>query len=116
MSGKGPYECYSCKNNGFPGEMVFLAGRDEKGRAIRQQEDGSAHIHKSKVPSQQQQITQQQQETIATASLKDLHKVQDSIAVNVSTFVTKLDLISIKLDHVINLLEGKEQQQKGEQA
>jgi len=36
--------------------MVYLAGKDEQGRAIRLEDDGTTpHVHKTKVPSQQQQ-------------------------------------------------------------
>jgi hypothetical protein len=49
------YECFKCKNNGFPGVMVYLAGKDDHGRAIRLDDDGTTpHIHKTKHPSQQQ--------------------------------------------------------------
>lgn len=43
------FECYTCKNNGFPNEMVQLAGKDERGAPIRKQPDGSPHTHKTKL-------------------------------------------------------------------
>ena len=84
MSGKGPFECFACKNNGFPAVMVFLAGKDDQGRAIRQEADGSPHQHKSKAPSQQQQQTQQQELT----SQKPIW-----------------DIVNAKLDKIIALLQ-----------
>ena len=51
---------------GFPAVMVYLAGKDPQGRAIRLEEDGvTLHKHKTKVPSQQhQQLEQQVQQEI----------------------------------------------------
>jgi len=50
-----------CKNNGFPGTQVYLAGKDDQGRAIRLEEDGvTTHVHKTRLASQQQQQQQQQ--------------------------------------------------------
>ena len=62
MASKQTYECFVCKNNGFPGTLVYLAGKDAQGRAIRLEDDGTTpHVHKTKVPSQQQQKPQQQE-------------------------------------------------------
>ena len=46
---KKPYECFACKNNGFPNEMVLLAGRDDRGNPIRKNLDESPHTHKTKL-------------------------------------------------------------------
>jgi hypothetical protein len=43
-----PYECYYCRDHGFPNMMVYLAGKDENNRTIQLEEDGSKHIHKVK--------------------------------------------------------------------
>jgi hypothetical protein len=85
MASKQPFECFVCKNNGFPAVMVYLAGKDEQGKAIRQEADGSPHQHKTKLASssssQQQQQQQQQVTTIADLALqiKLLHQKLDRI-------------------------------------
>jgi hypothetical protein len=64
MSTKKTYECFVCKNNGFPNVMVVLAGKDEHGRPIRKDPiDESDHVHMTKLGGQQQQVTQAQQPT-----------------------------------------------------
>jgi hypothetical protein len=80
MASKQPWECFVCKSNGFAGTMVYLAGKDEQGRAIRLEADGSPHIHKSKAPSQQQQ-QQQREPTIADVlmQIKLLHQKVDKL-------------------------------------
>lgn len=57
------YECFSCKNNGFPGEMVQLAGKTEQGAPIRKNPDDSPHTHRSKLSGARQPQQQQQQQT-----------------------------------------------------
>jgi hypothetical protein len=53
---------YDCRSNGFANVQVYLAGKDDQGRAIRLESDGvTPHVHKTKVPSQQQAQQQQQQ-------------------------------------------------------
>ena len=70
MASKNTWECFVCKANGFPGTLVYLAGKDAQGRAIRLEDDGTTpHVHKSKVPSQNQQSQQQQQ------TMKELKQV-----------------------------------------
>ena len=61
MSTKKTYECFVCKNNGFPNVMVVLAGKDEHGRPIRKDPiDEGDHVHMTKLGGQQQQVTQAQ--------------------------------------------------------
>lgn len=90
MASKNTFECFTCKNNGFPGVMVYLAGKDEQGKAIRLESDGiTPHTHKTKVPSQQQQQQQQKEITIADLALQ-------------------IKLMSQKLDRVIDYLDKQE--------
>lgn len=85
MASKNTYECFVCKSNGFPNVQVYLAGKDESGKAIRLEEDGvTPHTHKTKVPSQQ---TQQQQQL---ASQKPIW-----------------DIVNTKLDRIIAILEER---------
>ena len=84
MASKSTYECFVCKANGFAGTLVYLAGKDDKGRAIRLEDDGvTPHQHKSKAPSQQVQQEQAQRQPDLFLEIK---------------------LISQKLDKVITLL------------
>lgn len=71
MSSKRTFECFVCKNNGFPNVMVVLAGKDDHGRPIRKDpDDESDHVHKTKLagstgggyqPRQAPQQVEQQQ-------------------------------------------------------
>jgi molecular chaperone DnaK (HSP70) len=71
------WPCFTCKNNGFPNEMIILAGKDERGSAIRKNPDKSPHIHKSKLagggyrPPQQQQIPMTQPLSSQSNKTKD---------------------------------------------
>lgn len=56
------FECFACKNNGFPGEMVILAGKDDRGNPIRKNPDKLPHSHKTKLVGRQQHTYQQQQQ------------------------------------------------------
>jgi hypothetical protein len=64
------YECFRCRDSGFPITMVYLTGKDEEGKTIQLEENGSKHTHKIKEQkqqeSQQQQPQQQQSSTIVT--------------------------------------------------
>ena len=92
MASKQTYECFACKNNGFPAVMVYLAGKDPNGRAIRLEEDGvTMHIHKTKVPSQQQKQLQEQAKGSTT----------------VVTEPTATKILNAKLDRIISLLEER---------
>lgn len=78
------FECYTCKNNGFPNEMVKLAGKTPEGNPIRLEPDGSSHTHKTKLakrgynPQQQQQIPMTQplsgQQRTRDESIENMHK------------------------------------------
>ena len=91
MASKQPYECFVCKNNGFPAVMVYLAGKDEQGHAIRIEADGSQHIHKTKVPSRQQQPQPKQQQPQRQPP----------------TAEHELKLIHARIDRVIQLLDSQ---------
>ena len=89
MASKSTYECFVCKNNGFAGVQVCLAGKDDQGRAIRLESDAvTPHVHKTKVPSQQ---TQQPQGSMTT----------------VVTEPTATKILNAKLDRIISLLEER---------
>jgi hypothetical protein len=97
MASKQTWECFVCKNNGFPGTMVYLAGKDDQGRAIRLEPDGTTpHTHKTKVPSQQQQSQQTQQ-------LQQPEQIE---------LLLQIKLLNQKMDKVIALLTGEHTQHK----
>ena len=43
-----PYECFKCRDSGFPNTMVYLAGKDDQGKTIQLEEDGTKHVHKGR--------------------------------------------------------------------
>lgn len=59
MAEKKLFPCFVCKNNGFPDEMVILAGRDDEGNSIRKNPDESPHTHKTKLAKRNYTLTQQ---------------------------------------------------------
>jgi hypothetical protein len=79
--------------------MVYLAGKDEQGRAIRLEDGGTTpHVHKTKVPSQQLQRQQSQgSRAVVTES---------------PTTTTSLKIINAKLDKIILLLEESQKRNK----
>ena len=83
-----PYECFKCRDSGFPNTFVFLAGKDDQGRTIQLEEDGSKHIHKGKQEQQQEQL--KQSSTIVTEPT-----------------TTVMKIIEAKLDCIISLLESQ---------
>ena len=42
-----PYECFKCRDNGYANTMVYLAGKDESGKTVYVEEDGTPHLHKT---------------------------------------------------------------------
>jgi hypothetical protein len=100
MASSKTYECFQCKNNGFPGVQVYLAGKDEQGKAIRLEEDGlTPHTHKTKVPSQQQQQQQQEHQTGQPPPQKDI---------TIADLALEIKLLSQKIDRVIDYLDRQQ--------
>jgi hypothetical protein len=93
MASRKPYECFKCRDNGFPETMVYLAGKDDQGKTVYIEEDGTGHVHK----------TQTQTKSSSNGST------------TVVSESTQLKIINAKLDRVISLLEEEKQrqQQKG---
>jgi hypothetical protein len=87
----------------LPERWSFFAGKDEQGRTIRQEADGSPHIHKSKAPSQQQQQHQIQQQQGSTTVVTEPTPLK---IINAKLDMMKL-LVSIdsKMDRLLNLAE-----------
>ena len=83
-----PYECFKCRDSGYPNTMVYLAGKDDTGRTIQLEEDGTKHIHK-------QAKREEESTTVVTAEPTPIMKI-----------------INAKLDRIIALLEGQHQQQQ----
>lgn len=82
MTEQRTFECFVCKNNGFPNVMVVLAGKDERGVAIRKEPTGETHIHKTKLARgynlQQQQVPMTQplsrEKTTRDEAIENMHK------------------------------------------
>jgi hypothetical protein len=87
-----PYECFRCRDNGFSGVQVYLAGKDEQGKTVYVEEDGTAHQHKAK---QEQQLQSQQSQG----------------SITVVTEPTAMKIINAKLDRIISLLESQKKQE-----
>lgn len=86
-----PYECFKCRDNGFSNTLVYLAGKDDQGKTIQLEENGSRHVHKEKQQRHQdpqQQFQQQSQSRGSTTS--------------------SLEVINAKLDRIISLLESRQ--------
>ena len=92
MASHKPYECFKCRDNGFPNTMVYLAGKDEQGKTVYIEEDGTAHQHKQK---QQQGQAQQPQPQPQSRSYADTN----------TNPMPLLRILDAKMDRVIALLE-----------
>ena len=86
MASRKPYECFKCRDHGFPNTMVYLAGKDEQGKTIYIKEDGTAHRHKT---------IDQGQTASANAVL--------------TTENTAIKIINAKLDRIIDILAESRQ-------
>jgi hypothetical protein len=103
MASKNTWECFVCKANGFPGTLVYLAGKDAQGRAIRLEDDGTTpHVHKSKVPSQQVQQEQVQRQQQQQAQQQQQLKQPEQV-----DLILQIKLLNTKMDKVISLLEER---------
>ena len=83
MASRKPYECFKCRDNGLPNTMVYLAGKDDQGKTVYIEEDGTAHQHKIK----------QQRQTQPTTT--------------VVTEPTATKILNAKLDRITSLLEER---------
>lgn len=88
MASKSKYECYRCIDNGWPGTMVYLAGKDDQGKTLYVEDDGTAHQHKQKQGQQQES--------------------QTSTTEGANNPMPLLRMIDAKLERVITLLVEKE--------
>ena len=86
---------FKCRDSGFPGTLVYLAGKDEQGKSIQFEADGSRHIHKTKEQQQQQSEQQQSQQEGSTT------------LVTTEPTTTSMKIINAKLDRIIALLESQ---------
>lgn len=86
MASRKPYECFRCRDNGFPITMVYLAGKDDQGKTIYIEDDGTAHRHKTKEQAQQSQQQHQEGTTVFSEP-------------------TQLKVIVARLEYAITLLE-----------
>lgn len=102
-----PYECFRRRDNGFPGVQVYLAGKDNSGKTIYVEEDGTPHIHK------QVQQEQQQQQTDYDKSVNDGISAISHITslIRLAEQTQKL-LVTMdgKLDHLTKLVYAVQQQ------
>jgi len=97
MASRKPYECFKCRDNGFPNTMVFLAGKDEQGKTIYIEEDGIGHRHKTKgghIIKQQQQPSAATTNSSSTVGTTDITEGSS----------TAIKIVNAKLDRIINLL------------
>ena len=96
--------------------MVYLAGKDDQGKTVYIEEDGSPHVHKL---AQQQQPQQQQQEQ-QEPEFKDYGVPEESVQRGITAFsmVTNLTILveqiqkqlftmDEKLNRLLNLAERK---------
>jgi hypothetical protein len=108
--------CNKCRDNGFPNTMVYLAGKDEHGKTIQLEEDGSRQIHKTKQRQQQVQPQEPDKNDNPLAPVSD-----ESVESGFSAFTMMTDLIRLveqtqkllvimdgKLDRLLNLAGRKQ--------
>jgi hypothetical protein len=101
-----PYECFRCRDNGFPNTQVYLAGKDEQGKTVYVEDDGTTHQHKMK--HEQQPKQQQLQEKEQTSS--SLYQVSDeSVQRGITAFsmMTNLILLVEQTQKLLVTMDGK---------
>jgi hypothetical protein len=89
------FQCFTCRDRGFPEVLIRLAGKDEKGKTIQVEVDGETlHTHKgSGKPAGQKTISTVQTTTAATdARINDIQ--------------ASLDYMNRKMDRIIRILEN----------
>lgn len=99
MASKQKYECFTCRDNGFPGVLIYLAGKNAEGKAIRVEEDGSAHVHKTKQQQEAAQLPEQQSHQAQQQGLG---------STTIVTEPTSMKIINAKLDRIISMLETRQ--------
>lgn len=116
-----PYECFRCRDNGYPDTMVYLAGKDGQGKTVYVEEDGTPHQHKPNKGTGMRNIslTDQPQEQSKQT------EYERSVDNGISAFSMMTDLIRLveqtqkllvtmdgKLDRLTNLVYAQQQEQK----
>ena len=81
-----PYECFKCRDKGYSNTMVYLAGKDESGKTVYVEEDGTPHLHKTNKQGSSTVVTNTTTPTMEPTLLK---------------------IINAKLDRIISLLESQ---------
>lgn len=109
MASRKPYECFRCRDNGFPNTMVYLAGKDEQGKTIYIEEDGTAHRHKTINSQQSSSSSQQSKQPAAAATTLQTQQQNLGQSPSEKIMITMLDGISKKLDRLSGLLESQKQ-------
>lgn len=111
MASRKPYECFKCRDNGYANTMVYLAGKDDQGRTIQLEEDGTKHVHKGRtgVP------TTVSDSRTAQDSRSETPTIDDSSIVTHLTKVCednqqKLVSLEEKIDRLTRLVYSKQQQ------
>lgn len=110
-----PYECFRCRDNGFPGVQVYLAGKDNQNKTVYVEENGHKHIHKTK--EQQQQQDNNKNNPLAPVS-------DESVERGISAFTMMSDLtvlveqnqkllvtLDSKMDRLLSLTCAQQQKQ-----
>jgi hypothetical protein len=90
------FQCFTCRDRGFPEVLIRLAGKDEKGKTVQVELDGETlHVHKgSGKPAAGQKTISTVQTTTAATDAK-INDIQAS-----------LDYMNRKMDHIISILES----------
>jgi hypothetical protein len=95
-NGVKPYECFRCRDNGFPKIMVNLAGKDDQGKTIYIEDDRTGRRHKTK--------DSQQSATSSSQTEQNLGRLPSE-----KIIIAMLEGINKKLDRFSGLLESHQQ-------
>ena len=87
------FQCFTCRDRGFPEVLIRLAGKDEKGKTVQVELDGETpHEHKGSGKGTGQKTISTVQTAANDAAIKDLQ--------------ASLDYMNRKMDHIISILES----------
>jgi seryl-tRNA synthetase len=96
-----PYECFRCRDNGFPNTQVYLAGKDEQGKTIQLEEDGTKHVHKT-------QQKQQDNNLFAPVSDESVERGIDALFNLMTSLIKEVEEVKEEIKHVREVLGNQE--------
>jgi len=106
------FECYYCRDHGHPNTMVYLAGKDEQGKTIQLEGDGTRHVHKVKsqisaTSSAKSQVIEQDNNPLAPVSDESVERGIDAFSM-MTSLIKEVEEVKAEIKHVREVLGNQE--------